>query len=541
MKVLLAYLCQPDDSSDYFMSLLPYGVVSIAAFLEKEGVDVALANYSASGVRGALAEMRKLRPDILGLSLFSFNRAATLELVKKASKEFPAMKIVLGGPHATFMAEGILQRYPEVDLIIKGEGENAMLAAVRDYKAKRDVPRIVEASRITDISSLPPASSYGGPVSGVNAIEQFRYIVTSRGCPGSCTFCSSPSFWQRKTVFRSADDIYNEFRELYEKYGIIYFSVRDDNFTMRKQRVMDFCSRIIQSGMKVMWNCQARVDSVDFEMLAEMKSAGLEHIQYGVESGSPAILSGYHKNISVEKIEKAAEATRRAGIYLSIYLMSGMAGETREDCNRTLALIRRIRPHDGMVSPVSLYPGTAMYEEFKESGRVDDSVWFETDSSGVYLREDREAGRMFQSILNELELTGEGSVYRPDDFKRHREECGESWVTDVMEGDFLAQSGDLEGALNTYRRLAGCGNIWGFERSGGLFLQNGRYDEAEEAYRGLLNLVPNYSGGFVRLSEVLFLKGDIAGGEWALDRAESLNCHDSEIKLLRRRFGKHKS
>jgi anaerobic magnesium-protoporphyrin IX monomethyl ester cyclase len=123
MKVLLAYLCHYQDRRDYFLSLMPVGLVSIAACLEKDGHDVTLANFSAAGIRKALKQIVDIKPRVIGLSLFTHNRVDTLKLVQEIRKALPAAVIMLGGPHATFLAGEIIRRYPEVDYIIQGEGE----------------------------------------------------------------------------------------------------------------------------------------------------------------------------------------------------------------------------------------------------------------------------------------------------------------------------------------------------------------------------------------------------------------------------------
>ncbi len=157
-----------------------------------------------------------------------------------------------------------------------------------------------------------------------------------------------------------------EIEILYKKHGIIYFSIRDDNFTLRKKHVMDFSERLQKSGVYMMWNCQARVDTADEEMLTAMKRSGLEMIQFGVESGSERILKLYDKTISLASIKKATASARRVGLYLSIYLMTGMTGETHGDVRKTISLIRQILPGDGIVSPVALYPGTRLYEDLRQ-------------------------------------------------------------------------------------------------------------------------------------------------------------------------------
>jgi radical SAM superfamily enzyme YgiQ (UPF0313 family) len=303
-----------------------------------------------------------------------------------------------------------------------------------------------------------------GRLIGVDAKEQFHFIITSRGCPGSCTFCSSPAFWQRRVRYRSPEGIVREMRLLNKKYGLRYFSIRDDNFTMNKKRVLAFCRQLPESGLYVMWNCQARVDTVDEQMLINMKRAGLEHIQYGVESGSARILKRYDKHITLEEIRRAAAATRRVGVYLSIYLMAGMERETRDDIQRTKALIAEILPNDGIVSPVALYPGTLLYEQAKKNNMIDDAAWFSSRDAGIFLRTDGQAEQWMAELLLALARIQKRSAYREADFARHRSVSGaDCWITDIMEGDYYRIRKQFRSAERCYRRVIENHpeNLWG--------------------------------------------------------------------------------
>ncbi len=310
MKILLCYLCDWKERHDYYISLVPYGLTSIAAYLESRKHDVILANYSSYGYRKAAQSAASEKPDIIGVSLFSFNRHDSLLFIREVRPLLPNAKIVVGGPHASFLSGELLKRYPEIDAVIEGEGEEVFLEYVDSLERGVHQGNILKGKRITDIDSLPNPSLFRGKTPGINKNEQYKVIITSRGCPNDCTFCSSPAFWSRRVTFRSAESIVDEIEYVHKKYGIIYFSIRDDNFTLRKDRVLTVSQMLKERSLYLMWNCQARVDSIDLEMLVAMKRSGLEHIQYGVESGSPRILKRYNKAINLDGIVRAAAMTR---------------------------------------------------------------------------------------------------------------------------------------------------------------------------------------------------------------------------------------
>ncbi|HPQ54792.1 MAG TPA: radical SAM protein [Spirochaetota bacterium] len=537
MKVLLTYLCNYEDRRDYHISLMPVGVTAIGAFLEQRGHDVTIANFSMTGHRRAVKKIGEIKPEIVGISVFTHNRSESLKLVRALKKAHPGILIVIGGPHATFLAGEILRHYPEIDYVIQGEGEKAFqqIITAEENHAPR-AKNIIDQVPVNDLDTLPVPSGFSGPMIDVNTNEEFKYIITSRGCPHHCSFCCSPNFWKRKVRFRSPEHILKEVEGLYRKHGIIYFSIRDDNFTLRKERVLEFSRLLQKSGMYMMWNCQSRVDTVDEEMVREMKRAGLEHIQFGVESGSERILKKYDKSITIEQIKQAAAVTRKAGAYLSIYLMTGMEGETYSDTKKTISLIRSILPGDGIVSPVALYPGTKLYEDEKRKGKIRDSIWFRKQDPGIFLRGDSEVHRSMHDLLNELLLIRERSWYREGDFRKHRAYMGDDcWVTGILEGDYYLDEEEYDRAERSFLSVVTMypDNPWGHLRMGKLRFRNGNFPGAVESYTTVTTLVPAYYGGWLKLAESHIAAGDRAAAKHCIKEAYARNRFDIRIRNLR--------
>ena len=531
-------MCEYKDRDDYFMSLMPHGITSIAALLDKKGYDVVLANLSGYGWDKGVEKTLEEKPQAAIVSIFSFNRTESLKYIRELKKRDPEIILIAGGQHPTFLSEELMELYPEIDFIIKGEGELTTLELL-DNIGDTVSRRILEGERIDDLDELPHPSGFGGKTIGVNPNEQFRYIITSRGCPNSCTYCSSPSFWGRKVSYRSPSDIIKEIKYSYEKHGIIYFSIRDDNFTLKKERVLEFCEELRLSGLYIMWNCQARVDTVDEEMLLAMKRCGLEHIQYGVESGSDKILKKYDKSITTAKITETAAATRKLGIYMSFYLMAGMFDETPEDINATIKLIKKTLQHDVIVSPVAYYPGTEIYNCAKESGDISDSVWFKNHDSGIYLNNLKKTTPWMQKILEEAEVISAKARYTLKDFKSHRKLCGENcWMTDIMEGDHLFEEEEFEKAAELYSRVIvnNHENIWGHLR----LAETDYMESPEKAVNHLLKasgIAPAYYGAWLRLAQIEYETGNHKRALIYAKQAKELNPRDPDIaeilKLLK--------
>lgn len=538
MKIVLAYLCDSADRGDYFISMLPVGLISIAAYCQDRGFDVTLANFSKMGHRRAAAYIAKEKPRLLGVSLYTHNRADTIRFIREVRKSSPKTVIAAGGPHASALAEELIARVPEIDYIVRGEGEEAFERLAGALRAgKRPRSKLIESEGAIRLDELPAPGSFLGPLVDVDPNEQFKVIISSRGCSHECAFCCSPGFWGYRVRFRSAEALADEIEFVHRTRGVLFFSIRDDNFTLNKKRVMEFCKILRAREIYVMWNCQSRVDTVDEELLVGMKRAGMEQIQFGVESGSERMLRRYDKRIAIGAIRNAARAARRAGVYLFIYLMAGMEGEGRGDIRKTIALIRSILPGDGIVSPVALYPGTGLYESVKSRGGIDDAVWFNRGDSGIYLRNDPDVGQWIKELVTELGAIRERSWYTARDFALHHRIAGrDCWVTSILEGDYYLDEERYEDARRRYAAVTGAfpRNQWGFLRTGKLLFRTGDFEGAAENFAAVTRLAPNYYGGWLKLAESELAAGMRAEAAANVRRAFRRNGYDFRVRNLMR-------
>jgi anaerobic magnesium-protoporphyrin IX monomethyl ester cyclase len=539
MKIVCTYLCDHRDRNDYFLSLMPVGVPSIAVYLERENHTVILANLSQQGaIKGAEVILKK-KPDAVAVSIFSFNRTESFRLIRELKRKNKNLIIIAGGQHPTFLHEQILSEYPEIDYIVKGEGE-AAIAELLGHPERHERHSVLTKERMVDLDSLPIPSMFGGQMIGVNPYEQFRYIITTRGCPSKCRYCSSPYFWERKVTYRSPENMMTELKYIQEKYGIIYFSIRDDNFTINKNRVLEFCRLLSESGIYMMWNCQARVDTIDLEMLIAMKRCGLEHIQFGVESGSEKILKLYDKATSLGKIRRASEAARKAGVYLSFYLMAGMEDEEDADIDRTIALIRSALPHDTIVSPVAYYPGTEIYDSAKKEGKINDAVWNEKEDSGMYVMDRKKSQKWIKRLLKESRAVSRQAAYKTENFTAHRKTSGEDcWMTDVLEGDFSLESGDIRQAVAIYKRIINRHpeNVWGYLKAAEALSETSPA-EAIRMFKKAAQKVPSYHGTWLCIAHLEYERANFDLARKSAEKSVILNPCDSDtitfIQLLKK-------
>ncbi|MFZ2949873.1 MAG: radical SAM protein, partial [Desulfuromonadaceae bacterium] len=312
----------------------------------------------------------------------------------------------------------------------------------------------------------------------------------TRGCPSTCYFCSSPDFWGRKVRFRSPDAIVDEIQYISREYGLIYFSIRDDTFTADRRRVLEFCSRLQKHEANVLWNCQSRVNAIDEELVTEMKRAGCECIQLGIEAGSPRILQQLGKNITPPQIEQACAMIRAVGINLSVYLISDIPGETGDDIRQTIELIRHIHPDDGYVSPLAYYPGTQLYKNALASGSATATIF--TDSRQAALYVSSAPGEHSSATL--LEELAKNQQDDPERFKRQKKRLGYCYTTNVIAAEWYRSRGDFDSAEKELREITTLqpGNPWGWFLLGDLYSELGRTKKAREFYAKVLNIVPKH-------------------------------------------------
>jgi radical SAM superfamily enzyme YgiQ (UPF0313 family) len=503
MKILLAYQSGLPHRNDPYISLVPTGLCYLHACMREAGYDSILANFSAWTISRIKSELLTIKPDVIGLSQWTHNRHTTLELARICRNILPASVIIMGGGHATFCYEDILFDGSPVDIVVRGEAESTLLELVARLSSGSEWQRIsglafrrngtIEITpsqkSIEDLDRLPLPARYLDMSVGLDLDLQSEFIVTTRGCPSTCYFCSSPDFWGQRVRFRSPAAIVEEILYIRQKYGLIYFSIRDDTFTADRKRVLEFCSLLQKQKINILWNCQSRVTAIDHELVIEMKRAGCECIQLGVESGSPRILKQLGKKIIPAQIEQACALIREIGINLSIYLISGVPGETEDDIRQTIELVRHIQPDDGYVSPLAYYPGTRLYKDALASGSTSSDIFASTRHEALYVASP--LGHSSSRLLKELTRNQQN---HPDRFKRQKQLLGFCYTTNVIAAEWYRQRGEYNKAEQELQEITTLqpDNPWGWFLMGDLFSELGRINKGKECYAKVLSIVPNH-------------------------------------------------
>ncbi|MFO7716712.1 cobalamin-dependent protein [Desulfosarcina sp.] len=396
MKILLVYPYFLDNRiNEEDVSAIPMGLYYVGAMLRANGYAVDILNgYNLGPVPHRIYQLLgDKQPDVVGFSILHANRWGGIDIARMVKKVNPGTRVVFGGVGATFLWEHFLTHFPEIDYVVRGEGEHCFLELIRflengagknpthiDGLAFRKGGRPFKTKDrppLADLDSLPmPADHFA-----------FEHISLTRGCPADCTFCGSPAFWKRRVRFHSVDYFVAQLTRLREK-GVGFFFVSDDTFTLKRELVIDICRRIVENRLDIVWVAISRVDCVDEEMLVWMRRAGCTQISFGVESGSGKIRDLYHKHISEAAICRAFDLTVRCGILARAYFIYGAPGESEHTIDQSLALLRRIRPLSTIFYILDLFPGTALYEAYKQSSGATDDIWLDRVEDMLYFETD---------------------------------------------------------------------------------------------------------------------------------------------------------
>lgn len=342
--------------------LPPLGLASMAAVLERDGVDVRIVDMTALKINaGDIAGHVDPQDAVVGISCNIFTLGLGVDIARKIKKSFPSIVVVLGGRCASFPPLAIMQRYECFDVLVTDEGENAIAGICRIVKdGGRDfssvcgiVCRMADGKLVqTEKGNLPDIATLPFPARHLLPHHKYRLhppfglfppvtlMETSRGCHFKCAFCTLP----RPVRQRSAQQIVDEIKLVQKDYGVREVHFVDTNFTFNRKRIMEFCHLVLSCGVKVHWTCKTRVDLVDLEMLDAMAKAGCYMISFGVESGSQKVLDAINKGITVAQIHEAFANCAKTGIRTLAYMLLGSPQETEETIKESITLVKKIRP-----------------------------------------------------------------------------------------------------------------------------------------------------------------------------------------------------
>jgi anaerobic magnesium-protoporphyrin IX monomethyl ester cyclase len=533
MKILLSYLSDSNDSRDLTTAILPTGMFSLAASLEKRGHHVIVANFSHTGTKKALQIIGDTAPDIAAFSILTHNRNDTVKLIKECKDAYPNMTTVAGGSFSSAMSGELARRYPEIDYIIEDDGVSALDTLAVKGKGFLKPSRILHGKKSSSIEYVS-AVEFGGVMKGVNPNEQFKQIAASRIPLEYDPFSCGINFWGSNLFVKTPLQVAEEMKFAHDKYGIIFFDITDEVFCSDEKSMSEFCTEISAKECFPMWSAVMRPESITENLIMTMKKAGCERICIPAWSGSQKLLDEINPSITVEIIQKACDIMRNIGVYTSLILRTGLYDEKKSDVAKTIALIRKCLPGDGTVLPAVYHPGSLVYKKAVESQRLDPAVFFEQKGKGIYLRNNHEIRGWIEQLRTELKVIRQKSWYKEKDFRNHRKNGAVCWVTDILEGDLFLDEERDNNAEQCYMNVVSkySRNPWGYLRMGKLSFGRAQFDAAETHFGKVTEIVPQYYGGWLKLAESVVAQGRRKEGKDLAQKALELNKWDVRISRL---------
>lgn len=351
----------------------------------------------------------RIRPDtdFIGIScLFSHEWPLLRRMIDAIAARFPAVPIVLGGEHATAVPELCLADAPALSVCSLGEGDETIIELIEAFTGRRrlaDVAGIVfrgangpqrtaPRARIRDVDDIPlprwdltPIENYldGGFSFGVDRGRTMPLLAT-RGCPYRCTFCSSPRMWTTRYTTRSPERVVDEIEEYVHRYGAENFDFYDLTSIVKRDWILEFCRQLERRGLHVMWQLPSgtRSEALDEDVLRAMYRSGCRNVTYAPESGSERTLEVIQKKVKLDRLAASMRTAARIGLNVKANILIGFPDERERDLRETLrflARMARIGVHDASVWTFSPYPGSELFEQLREAGRLpqlDDDYYF---------------------------------------------------------------------------------------------------------------------------------------------------------------------
>jgi len=366
---------------------LPLGLLYVGGALRRAGFGVSL--YDAMSRFDTLDRIRQTlrreRPDAVFVTCITATVLDGVEVCRAAKEELPEVLTVLGNTHPSFMYDEVLREHPDVDIVVRGEGEITSVDLMQAWHAKGDLGRVQgiafrsgetvvatpERHFLANLDSLEPAwdlvpwneYSYRPKPGSVLAV-----VSSSRGCTHHCSFCSQRLFWKESWRGVSAKVFVDQLEMLRARYGVDVAMIADETPSLNQHRWHAIVEMLIERDLGVSLLLETRVNDIlrDAPMLAKYRMAGIEHIYVGVESVNQSTLDLFKKDIKIEESRRAIELINSHDMISETSFVMGMPGETSEDMRRTIELAKFYDPDMAFFLAITPWPYADLYNEVKD-------------------------------------------------------------------------------------------------------------------------------------------------------------------------------
>jgi radical SAM superfamily enzyme YgiQ (UPF0313 family) len=373
---------------------IPFGILSLAAVIRRDlpDIHVTVVDGRAENLTpdSLIDRILDTQPDLVGISSFSYSINDALLLSKWIKDASPDIKIILGGVHVTQLPGDVI-RDTNIDFILRGEGEYSLrdliagreLGAIRGLVYKEHEGKVImnpDFGIVDDLDELPMIAydlvdmSKYFPTAGQCHRFPASAMITSRGCPGRCIYCSS-SVSGKRVRYRSAKKIIEEIKYLVGNYGIKEVIFMDDVFTSDRNRLMDFCRMVQDERIDIVWDCSSRVHHVDEYMLKVMKKGGCSQLSFGVETGDENVLKSIKKGQTLDQVRRKVALSKKAGLETRSSFILGFPADTVESMKKTIDFAVELDPHLVSFYVATPFPGTEMYDWAVKNNKLLSTNW----------------------------------------------------------------------------------------------------------------------------------------------------------------------
>jgi len=370
----------------------PLGLASIAAYLDRHRIRSEIIDCYAHPNSDAMIRdhVKEKQPDFVGFSCTTATFLDGIRIARFVRQSHPRVKIVFGGVHVSALKEKLLDQYPEMDYIVVGEGEQTLVELIEAdgdpcFAVKNTVYRSRDGKavftgyrkKMLDLDSLPfPAYDKLAGYPDAYKLPIFNYphtpntsCISSRGCPYSCSYCDR-SVFRKSFRYNSAGYLYRHLAYLKDRFNIRHVNFYDDQFTFNRDRVVRFARMMIDNPMGMTFNCAARAEHLDIELLRLMKAAGCWMISLGIETGDEKLLARHRQNPDLNMLKEKIHLIKSAGIRVKGLLMMGLPGESRASIQRSKAYLFSLPVDDFNLAKFTPFPGSPVYRDIKEQGEL---------------------------------------------------------------------------------------------------------------------------------------------------------------------------
>ncbi len=475
MRVLLLSTPHPLEENP----LPPLSLAYLTAVLEAEGVEVEIldflaSRYSPARLRHALATFR---PQIVGVTCVTMTYPRAARMLRVVKTFDPAVVTVIGGPHVTFTAEETLRRAPWTDIVVLSEGEDTIVELAAAVDCGRDLGEVAgitfrdgdtvttTAPRplIADLDRLPLPARHRLPLARYQALGMPCTIITSRGCPYGCLFCSAHRMFGRRVRFREPGLVVDEIEQIRRDLGFHRINIVDDTFTANHRHAEAVCDEMLRRNLNVDWSVYARVDNMTPDLAALMKRAGCNTVLFGIESADEGILRTIGKGITPEDMRRGVAVAAGAGLGVYCSFIIGLPGESRQTLAASDAFAGEVNVDFGaeygyhILSPL---PGTDLYHRAADYGlRITSRDWARYDANQAIT----EQATMSRALAEEALAAYDEIIEDAREEIRRRAADGDAASIDRLEGNrrqafvwSLLKKGLIETAGRLSVAVAGC-------------------------------------------------------------------------------------